>query len=87
MQDKLDAHKGNIMVENISIPVRAWDAAVQIVCPNNILNLNENEDKGKYFHKFGYVMGECNECPKWNDHVFNMGLNCNNPIYYCLFGV
>ncbi len=64
MQDKLDAHKGNIMVDNIIVPIRAWDAAAQIACPKIKVNFNKNEDEGKYFYKFGCVMGECNECPK-----------------------
>ena len=49
------------------------------------VNLNGEDDQGKYFHKFGCVMGECNECPKWSDHVSDMELNCSDPIRYCVF--
>jgi hypothetical protein len=86
MQDKLDAHEGKIMVDNIIMPVRAWDAAAQIACPKIKVNLNGNEDERKYFQKFVCVMGECNQCPKWNDHVSNRELNCTDPICYCVFG-
>jgi hypothetical protein len=39
-------------VDNIIVSFRAWDAAAQIACPKIKVNRNENEDEGKYFHKF-----------------------------------
>ncbi len=86
MQERLDVNKSTMMADETIILVRAWDAAAQIACPKIKVNLYGNEDAGKYFHKFGCVMGECNECPKWSDHISDMGMNCTNPMCYCVFG-
>ena len=59
MQEELDAYKGRIMVDDIIVPERAWDATAQIACPKIKVNLNGDDDQGNYFHLFGCVMG-CN---------------------------
>jgi hypothetical protein len=86
MQDELITYKAKMISDNVIIPVRAWDAAVELSCPKIYIQLNENEDDGKYFHKFGCVMGECNDCPKWNDLIMDIEKKCTDPIRYCVFG-
>jgi hypothetical protein len=86
MQDELITYKAKMISDNVIIPVRAWDAAAELSCPKIYIQLDENEDVGKYFNKFGCVMGECNDCPKWNDLIMDIEKKCTDPIRYCVFG-
>jgi hypothetical protein len=47
-QERLDIYKSIMTADNMIIPVRAWDATEKIVRQKIKVNLNGNEDEGKY---------------------------------------
>ena len=66
LQLKLKQYKHTIMRNDHQYPEQAWDAAATCACEKIEIN-EEGEEKGRLFHKFSCVMGECKQCPKWVD--------------------
>jgi hypothetical protein len=66
------------------VPEWAWDAVAKLACPKVELAIDVNNDNiVRCFHKFGCVMGECNECPKWSILISAKELECTDYIKYC----
>ena len=82
-QDILDAYKSQVMHNDTIVPERAWNAVAALACP--MVDI-ENDDGVRSFHKFGCVMGQCDQCPTWNTTIPALEMQCSEPIRYCIYG-
>ena len=74
-------YKRTIMRNDRQYPEQAWDAAATCACEKVEIN-EEGEDKGRLFHTFLCVMGECKNCPKWEDITNILKRESEVPIRY-----
>ena len=74
-------YKRTIMRNDRQYPEQAWDAAATCACEKVEIN-KEGEEKGRLFHKFLCVMGECKNCPKWEDITNLLERESEVPIRY-----
>ena len=70
-----------IMRNDRQYPEQFWDAAATCACEKVEIN-KEGEEKGGLFHKFLCVMGECKNCPKWEDITNLLKRESEVPIRY-----
>jgi hypothetical protein len=76
-QDILDAYKSKVMHNDTMVPERAWNVVAELACP--MVDI-KNDDGVRSFHKFGCVMGQCDQCPKWNATIPALERQCTEPI-------
>ena len=76
-QDILDAYKSQVMHNDTIVPERAWNAVTALACP--MVDI-KNDNDVRSFHKFGCVMGQCDQCPKWNTIIPALEMQCSEPI-------
>ena len=87
--DQLESYKRNVLDDGGStvVPEWGWDAVAKLACPKVESAIDVNDDNIiRCFHKFGCVIGKCDECPKWSTLIPAEELECTDYIKYCING-